>query len=295
MSTTTRIAARTTVAALAIAAFGSTAWSQQADERAIRALSEQWQRDIAAQNVDAIVALHAPDAVVMMSHQPVARGSAAIRGMWAEGVKTPGLNLHWTPSKIEVVSPTRAIEYGTYTESFDTPEGKGNDAGSYVTIWHKINGKWRIAADAPVTSTPLPGAASAASSSGMASVKMLANTGLTWSAFNPDGFDPGMKLAVLEGDPGKKGPYVVRLEFPAGYRFPVHWHPGIENLTVVSGPFQLAMGNTADWSALKTYGPGDFLYIPPKHAHFGGSASSGPSVIQLHGEGPFLLMLGAPK
>ena len=52
---------------------------------------------------------------------------------------------------------------------------------------------------------------------------------------------------------------------------------------------------TADWSALKTYAPGDFIYIPPRHAHFGGSAATGPSVIQLHGEGPFLLMLGAPK
>jgi len=295
MSITRRIAPRMALAALAFAAFASTAWSQQSDERAIRALSEQWQRDIAAKNVDAIVALHTPDAIVMMSHAPVANGSAAIRTMWGEGVKTPGLALSWTPSKIEVVSPTRAIEYGTYTESFDTPQGKGNDAGSYVTVWHKINGKWRVALDAPVTSVPLPAAGSAGATMDMGDVKSLPNSALTWTDFNPDGFDKGMKLAVLQGDPGAKGPYVVRLQFPAGYRFPVHWHPGIENLTVVSGPFQLAMGNTADWSALKTYAPGDFIYIPPKHAHFGGSAASGPSVIQLHGEAPFLLMLGAPK
>jgi len=38
--------------------------------------------------------------------------------------------------------------------------------------------------------------------------------------FAPPGFDPGMKLAVLSGDPGAKGPYVVRLQFPAGYSFP---------------------------------------------------------------------------
>jgi quercetin dioxygenase-like cupin family protein len=129
----------------------------------------------------------------------------------------------------------------------------------------------------------------------MANVQMLANSALTWTDFAPPGFDPGMKLAVLSGDPGAKGPYVVRLQFPAGYRFPVHWHPGVENLTVVSGTFQLGMGNIADWNALKSYGPGDFLYIPPKHAHFGGSAAQGPSVIQLHGEGPFQVILGAPK
>ncbi len=295
MSITTRIAARTALVAAAMAVASSTAWSQQSDARAIRALSDQWQRDIAARNVDAIVALHAPDAVVMMSHAPVARGLTAIRGMWSEAVKTPGLVLNWTPTKIEVVSPTRALEYGTYTESFDTPQGKGTDAGSYVTVWHKLNGKWRVAVDAPVTSVPLPAAASAAAPMEMGNVKILANSGLTWGDFSPAGFDPGMKLAVLQGDPGAKGHYVVRLEFPAGYKFPVHWHPGIENLTVVSGTFLLGMGNTADWNALKTYGPGDFLYIPPRHAHFGGSAATGPSVIQLHGEGPFLLMLGAPK
>ena len=292
---TTRIASRMALAALTIAAFASTAWGQQGDAAAVRAASDQWQRDIAAKNVDAIVALHAPDAVVMMSHSPIAKGSAAIRGAWAEGVKTPGLVLSWTPTTIEVVSPTRAIEYGNYTESYDTPQGKGTDAGGYVTIWHKINGKWRVAIDAPVTSAPLPAAASAAAPMEMANVKELANSALTWTDFNPAGFDPGMKLAVLQGDPGAKGPYIVRLQFPAGYRFPVHWHPGIENLTVVSGPFQLAMGNTADWSALKTYSPGDFLYIPPRHAHFGGSAAGAASVIQLHGEGPFLLMLGPPK
>jgi uncharacterized protein (TIGR02246 family) len=281
------------LAALAIAAFASTATSQTSDAAAIRALSDKWQRDIAAQNIDAVVALHAPDALVLMSHQPAATGSAAIRTLWTEGAKTPGLVLAWTPTKIEVVSPTRAIEYGNYTESYDTPEGKGSDAGSYVTVWHKNNGKWQVAIDAPVTSVPLP--APPAATATMANVQTLANSALAWSDFMPAGFDPGMKLAVLQGDPAAKGPYVIRIMFPAGYRFPVHWHPGIENMTVVSGPFQLAHGNTADWNALKTYAPGDFIYIPPRHAHFGGSAASGASVIQLHGEGPFQLVLGPPK
>ncbi len=111
----------------------------------------------------------------------------------------------------------------------------------------------------------------------------------------PAGFDPGMKLAVLNGDPGKAGDYTVRLQFPAGYRFPMHWHPSAENLTVVSGKFQLGMGNTADGNALRNYAPGDYIYIPSGHAHFGGSSAQGPSVIQLHGEGPFQVMLGAPK
>lgn len=161
MKITRRMAAQHVMIALAIAAIAPTAKAQQGDAGAIRLLSNQWQQDIAAKNVDRIVALHAPDAVVMMSHDPVATGSAAIRGMYGEMVNLPGLVLHWTPTKIEVASPTVATEYGTYTDSFDSPQGKVSDAGSYVTVWHKINGKWRVALDATVTSVPLPAAAPA--------------------------------------------------------------------------------------------------------------------------------------
>jgi uncharacterized protein (TIGR02246 family) len=282
--------ARVALVVLAMAAASTAAHGQSADARAIRALSDQWQRDMAARDVDKIMAIFAPDAVVMMSHAPLAKGTAAVRGVWAEAVNTPGLDVHWTPTRIDVASPTVATEYGTYTETYDTPEGKGSDAGNYVTIWHKIDGKWRVALDAPNTTTPLPAAPMA-----MSNVQIVANSALAWSDFAPPGFDPGMKLAVLSGDPGKAGEYVLRLMLPAGYKFPVHWHPGVENLTVVSGNFLLGMGNSADWSAVKTYTPGDFLYIPPRHAHFGGSAAGGASVIQLHGQGPFQVVLGAPK
>ena len=277
---------------IGLAVIAPAAPSQTKDEQAIRALSMQWQQDVAAQNVDKIIALYAPDAIVMMSHTQPARGTTAIRGQWVEAVKTPGLKLQWTPTKIELVSPTVATEYGTYTESYTTPEGKGTDTGNYVTIWRKINGQWRVALDAPVSSAPLPTTATVTE---VGDMKVSAATAVAWNDLVVPGFDPGAKIAVLHGDPGKAGAYTVRLQFPAGYRFPVHWHPGAENLTVVSGTFLLGMGNTADASALKTYTAGDYIYIPPRHAHFGGSAAEGPSVIQLHGQGPFQVIVGAPK
>jgi quercetin dioxygenase-like cupin family protein len=127
----------------------------------------------------------------------------------------------------------------------------------------------------------------------MADMQMVANATLPWADFTSPGFDAGMKIAVLHGDPGKKGDYTLRLQFPDGYKFPVHWHPGGEHLTVLSGTFLLGMGGTADWTTARTYAPGDFIYIPAKHPHFGGA--KGLTVIQLHGEGPFQLFLGAPK
>jgi uncharacterized protein (TIGR02246 family) len=159
MNSTRAIAVRTALTAMAFAAFAATAQSQQSDAAAIRALSNQWQRDIANQNIDRIVTLFAPDAVVMMSNSPVIRGATAIRELYAGMAKTPGLVLHWAPTKIDVASRTRATEYGTYADSWDTPQGKMRDAGSYVVIWHKINGRWRVALDAVVTSTPIPAGA----------------------------------------------------------------------------------------------------------------------------------------
>lgn len=281
------------LAVLALAACAQTMVNQASEEAAIRAAASEYQAAFNAHDPNRLMAVHTPDAVLMVSNAPLASGSSAIRSSFVEFFKgNPSLS--FTPTRIDVVSPTVATDYGTYTLTFDTPQGRVTDRGNYTTVWHKVNGQWRIAVDAPVTATPTQAMASAPMPMPGPDVRMVANTSLSWGDFAPPGFDPGMKLAVINGDPSKPGEYTVRLMFPAGYRFPVHWHPGAENLTVVSGTFQLGMGNTANWSALKNYGPGDYLYIPPRHAHFGGSASSGPSVIQLHGQGPFQVFVGAP-
>lgn len=113
-------------------------------------------------------------------------------------------------------------------------------------------------------------------------------------AFEPievPGFDSGMKIAVVHGDPmAESGDYTIRLSFPDGYRFPAHWHPKAEHVTVLDGVFLLAMGDaTGDDSTLTEYQPGDFLYLPAKNPHYGGA--TGETVIQLHGEAPFKIEL----
>jgi quercetin dioxygenase-like cupin family protein len=115
---------------------------------------------------------------------------------------------------------------------------------------------------------------------------------LAWNDLVVEGFNPGAKISVLNGDPAAAGPYTLRLQFPAGYEFPVHWHPGVENLTVLSGAFLLAMGETANRTSQREYGPGDYLYIPARMSHFGGAREA--TVIQLHGIGPFAINLGTP-
>ena len=65
---------------------------------------------------------------------------------------------------------------------------------------------------------------------------------------------PGAKLAVLAGDPNKKGLFTVRLQTPAGYKVPPHTHPTAEHITVISGTFNIGTGDKFDEAAGKEAG-----------------------------------------
>lgn len=293
MKSPRRIAAMSALTIIAFTAVARPIVGQSKDERDVRAASDAWQRYIAAQNVDSIVALHTSDAVVLFANAQPMKGSGAIRSGWNDIVKIPAYKVHWTPTRIDVASPTRATEYGTYTESYDTPAGSTSDAGNYITVWNKVNGKWRIAFDAPVSTTPLPAPQAAAPPMDPSTMEMHAASALTWGDLTAPGFAPGAKIAVLHGNPGGPGGFVLRLQFPDGYAIPVHWHPTGENVTVVSGSVALGMGNTFDASALHSYGVGDFVYLPPNQSHYG--QAHGVTVVQINGRGPFAINPGAAK
>src|SRR5687768_15684131 len=69
--------------------------------------------------------------------------------------------------------------------------------------------------------------------------------GLVWMD-GPPSLPPGAKMAVLEGDPTRPGPFVFRVKVPDGYKIPPHTHPKPERVTVISGSFHLGMGDRFD-------------------------------------------------
>ena len=113
----------------------------------------------------------------------------------------------------------------------------------------------------------------------------------TWGPA-PTLLPPGAKLAVLEGDPTKPGPFTMRLSIPDGYRLPPHFHPADEHVTVISGKFQVGMGETFDESKLTTLPSGTFGLIPAGMRHF--ARAKGATVLQLHGTGPWKLVYVNP-
>ena len=120
--------------------------------------------------------------------------------------------------------------------------------------------------------------------------EMVTPDKLSWNPIQPEGFDPGLELAVVRGNPnGTTGTYVARLKLPNGYKFPAHWHPMTENVTVLEGEFSLGMGKKPDDSKLMTYPAGSYLYLPAHNVHFG--QVRGTTVLQLTGSAPFKIML----
>jgi len=109
-------------------------------------------------------------------------------------------------------------------------------------------------------------------------------TAIDWKA-GPAALPPGAKMVVLEGDPTKEGPFLVRFQFPQGYHVPAHTHPKTERVTVISGALYLATGEALDRSSAKKLPAGSFGYWPAgmKHAAW----SEGETIIQLHGTGPW--------
>ena len=102
----------------------------------------------------------------------------------------------------------------------------------------------------------------------------------------PPSIPAGAQMAVMEGNPADgNGDYTVRLKLPNGYRFPPHWHPKRENVTVLSGTFKVGMGDTFDAEKMGAFPAGSFAYLDPDMHHY--AMASGEVVLQVHGQGPF--------
>jgi len=96
---------------------------------------------------------------------------------------------------------------------------------------------------------------------------------------------PGARVAILDGDPNKSGPFAMRLKFPDGYRVMPHWHPMTERVTVISGTLNLGFGDQFDQSATHPLPPGTYGYWTPGVHHF--AWMKGETVLQLNSIGPW--------
>jgi quercetin dioxygenase-like cupin family protein len=104
-----------------------------------------------------------------------------------------------------------------------------------------------------------------------------------WKSFAS--FPPAARLAVLVGDPGKPGPYLIRVRLPPGTKMMPHKHAEDRIYTVISGVFYIGLGEEFDESKLTAHAPGTVLVLPSGTAHFHW-ARSGDYITQVSAIGP---------
>jgi quercetin dioxygenase-like cupin family protein len=103
----------------------------------------------------------------------------------------------------------------------------------------------------------------------------------------PPSLPKGAKIAILEGDPGKEGPFVFRVKLPDGYRIPPHTHAKPERITVISGTFNIGMGEKFDNTKGRAMPSGTYGQWPAGMKHF--VWAKGETVLQFHGIGPWTI------
>lgn len=112
---------------------------------------------------------------------------------------------------------------------------------------------------------------------------MVAPGDLKWS--DVPSLPPGAKIAVIEGPMNEAVPFTVRIRFPANYKLPAHWHPAVERVTVLSGTFNMGVGDELDLQKTTPLTPGSIAIMQPKTNHFAWTKEE--TVIQLNGVGPW--------
>jgi len=112
---------------------------------------------------------------------------------------------------------------------------------------------------------------------------LLSPSQLTWK--DAPAVEPGAKIDVIEGPLDQAVPFTFRLSLPANAKIAPHVHPAFERVTVLSGTFHFAQGDTYDLSRTQALGPGGVAVMPACTPMFGYTIEA--TVIQLHGIGPW--------
>ena len=141
----------------------STPADTTADATAIASVNEAWGKAYNGGDAAGLVALYTEDAAVNPPGTPQVRGHAAMQEFFAKdttGAKAAGITMNLNPQKDSGISGDVAWESGTFTAT--DKSGATVDAGKYITVFQKKDGKWLIVRDTWNSDNPPPAPAPAA-------------------------------------------------------------------------------------------------------------------------------------
>jgi quercetin dioxygenase-like cupin family protein len=114
---------------------------------------------------------------------------------------------------------------------------------------------------------------------------------LKWGP-GPPSVPPGAQITLLTGDPGKPGPFTLRIKLPDGWALPAHIHPIDERATVLQGTLLVGTGETWEESTLVALPAGSFRLTPAGVPHY--LRARGETIFQVDGVGPNAITYSNP-
>ncbi len=119
----------------------------KAEEDAIRKLEADWTVLNQTRNVEKIMEMYAPDAIIMAPGQIVATGLETIRKQFESMFADTSMlwdTFTWTSEKVGVsASGDLAYVSGPNSVKVKTPNGIIEESDKGVDIWRKVDGKWK--------------------------------------------------------------------------------------------------------------------------------------------------------
>jgi ketosteroid isomerase-like protein len=124
--------------------------TRRKDVDAIRAADAAWLRAYIARDVENALSFCDERGSMLMPHQPIVTGKAAIRKLLAVHLAPQSPEVTWHPDEADVArSGDFGYTRGSYKMSFKNAAGKTvSDKGKYLIVWKRhADGSWKVLFD----------------------------------------------------------------------------------------------------------------------------------------------------
>ena len=123
---------------------------KKAAEAEIRAGDQVFFDGVKAKNAEVLASTYSPDAVSMPANSPPVKGHDAIKKFNEDFLKLPQVSMTGATDDV-TFSDDGSLAYATghYTASWADAKGKKvTEEGKYLNVLKKVDGKWKVVADA---------------------------------------------------------------------------------------------------------------------------------------------------
>jgi ketosteroid isomerase-like protein len=129
-----------------------------AQEGGAKDVDAAWVKAMKANDVEALVACYAPDAVMWLPDAPEARGEKAIRAAYSGLLGTYTVADAALSNAVYQTSGDLSTAWGNYVLNLKPKAGGDNVVlkGRFLSVSKKVGGKWRYAADLASNEPPPP-------------------------------------------------------------------------------------------------------------------------------------------